>query len=329
MIRVLSILILASCSSLPPPGSCEVATTGNEVVDVVPVALAAGPATFDDLRFSPQLGKVVAAPEGTGQLFIIDPDTLEVLIADVPRGSGSADANATTVFVADRDGSQIVAIDAVGLTQVAAGPILGSPDYVRVAPTTGEVWVVIPGRSRLEILDPRSLAPIGSVIVSDLPEGLTFDDSGRAYVNTLGTIVAIDVARRVVVGEWDRGCAVSHGFPQVDETYGLAIGGCFSNGGVGVVTMDGDLRAGFEAGGGEAVLAYDHSRHHLYLRGDPGSTLDILATCSNGQLGLLASVPVPNSGHVSSSDDRGHVWVADATTGGVLLVTDPFPGTNR
>lgn len=331
MPRVLSmlVLVLVSCgSSLPPPGSCGVPTTGSETVVVVPVALADGPATFDDLRYSPQLHKVVAAPEGTGHVFLVDPDTLEVQIANVPRGVSSADASATTIFAADRAASQILAIDAVGLAKVAAGDVPGRPDYVRVSPTTGEVWVTIPARSRLEIFDPKSLAPIGSVIVPDPPEGLTFDDAGRAYVNALGTIVAIDVARRAVVGEWDRGCTIPHGFPQVDETYGLAIGGCLANGGAGVVTMSGDLRAGFEAGGGEAVLAYDHARHHFYLRSDPGSTLDILATCRDGQLGLLASVPIPNSGHASSADDRGHVWIADATTGGVVRVTDPFAGTH-
>ena len=325
--RTLPILIAASCGSLPPPGACEVATTGNEVVDVASIALADRPATFDDLRYSPSLGKVVAAPEGTGRLFLVDPDTLDVRSTDVPRGVGSADADATTVFVADRGASQILAIDALALAKRAAGEVPGSPDYVRVSPTTGEVWVTIPSRNRLEIFDPHSLAPIGRVTVPGPPEGLTFDGSGRAYVNTFDTIVAIDVARRVVVGEWTRGCTIPHGFPQVDEPFGLAFGGCFSSGGAGVVTTSGELRAGFEAGTGEAVLAYDATRHHLYLRGDPGATLDILAACSDGQLGLLASVPISNSGHASSADDRGHVWVADATTGGVLRVTDPFPGT--
>jgi hypothetical protein len=113
----------------------------------------------------------------------------------------------------------------------------------------------------------------------------------------------------------------------VDAQYQLAFGGCFSNGGVGVVTTRGELRAGFEAGGGEAIVAYDPVRHHLYVRGDPGDTLDLLATCSDGQLGVLARVPIPHDGHGASADDRGHVWVADATTGGVLRITDPFPAT--
>jgi hypothetical protein len=53
----------------------------------------------------------------------------------------------------------------------------------------------------------------------------------------------------------------------------------------------------------------------------------MLATCRNGELGVLAKVSIPNDGHATSADDRGHVWVADATTGGVLRVTDPFAAT--
>jgi len=91
--------------------------------------------------------------------------------------------------------------------------------------------------------------------------------------------------------------------------------------------MHGELRAGFEAGGGEAIVAYDHVRHHLYLRGDGSATLDLLATCRSGELGVLATVSISKEGHGASADDRGHVWVADATTGGVFRVTDPFAGT--
>lgn len=316
--RVLAVALLAGCSSLPPPGTCDAAAV---TITVEPVALG-GLAAYDDLRFAPALGKVVAAPEGTGAIYLIDPDSLAVEMLAVPRGVGSADASATTVYAADRDGNQIVAL-AGGIVHHGAVP--GAPDYVRVAPTTGEVWVTIPARDRLEIFDPRGLAPIGSVIVPGPPEGLTFDTAGRAYVNTLGSIIAIDVARRAIVGEWGRGCAIPHGFPQVDEALGLAVGGCAGGGGAGVVGFEGELRAGYQAGGGAAVLAYDHARHHLYLRGDPGTTLAVLAVCSDGELGELARVAIPGHGHASSADDRGHVWLADATTGGVLRVTEREP----
>jgi hypothetical protein len=323
MARTLWMIVLAACGNdVLPPGTCDVGSHG-QAVDVVPVSLG-GPAAFDDLRYSPELQRVVAAPMGTGAISLVDPDSLAVKMLPSPRGAGSADASATTVYAADRDQDAIVAIDVASQTTVATAHVPGTPDYVRFSPTTEEVWVTLPATNRLEILDAGSLAAIGSVTLPAPPEGLTLD-GGRAYTNANGRVVAVDVARRLVIGQWPTGCGYSHGFPQVDPSYHLAFGGCFADGGVGVATMQGELRAGFEAGGGEAVLAYDPRRHHLYLRADPGDTLYILATCTDGALATLATVPIPRGGHATSADDRGHVWVADATTGGLLRVTDPFP----
>jgi hypothetical protein len=275
------------------------------------------------MRYSPELGKVVAAPHGTGFISLIDPDTLALQNIGAPLGVESADASATTAYAADRASDHIVALDIATGATIATGAVPGTPDYVRFSPSTDEVWVSIPATSRLEIYDATTLVAIGSVTLAAPPEGLTLEGP-FAYTNANGRVTAVDVLQRVVVGEWEDGCGYSHGFPQVDTAYQLAFGGCFSNGGVGVVSMHSGMRAGFEAGGGEAIVAYDQVRHHLYVRGDGAPTLDLLATCSDGQLGVLASVQVSSDGHGASADGRGHVWVANADTGGVFRVTDPF-----
>lgn len=318
------LVLLAGCGNdLLPPGTCDVPTSGAAATVELVRLPGGGPATFDDMRYSPDLGKVVAAPHGTGVISLIDPDSMMLENLAAPTGVESADASATTVYAVDRPSDRILAIDIATGATVATARMAGTPDYVRFSPTTNEVWVSMPATNRLEILDAGSLAAIGSVTLPAPPEGLTFE-GGRAYANAWGDVVAVDAARRVVVGQWTTGCGYSHGFPQVDDTYHLAFGGCLKDGGVGVVTMQGDQRAGFEAGGDEAVLAYDPVRHHLYVRSDGTGTLHILAACSNGELGELESVVISAYGHAASADDRGHVWMADATTGGVLRITDPF-----
>ena len=316
--------LLAACGNdLPPPGSCDIGAA-SQVPEVRLVALP-GSGAFDDLRYSPELKRVVAAPHGTGFVSLIEPDSLDIASFAVPAGVESADASATTIYVADRPNHRIVALDVTTGDTLATGSVPGTPDYVRFSPATGEVWVSIPATNRIEILDAATLAAIGSVTLPAPPEGLTFDGD-RAYSNANGRVTAIDVAHRLVVGEWRTGCGYSHGFPQVDDPFQLAFGGCFANGGVGVVTMHGELRAGFEAGGGEAILAYEPKLHHLYVRGDGSSELYMFAACRDGELGQLAKVTLSPDGHGASADDRGHVWVADADTGGVYRVTDPFPG---
>ncbi|MBA2542202.1 MAG: hypothetical protein H0V17_21355 [Deltaproteobacteria bacterium] len=329
MTRCVLVLALVACGNdLPPSGSCAVpAASGEPVVTQVPLVGQA--ATFDDLHFAPALGKVVAAPEGVGRLFLVDPETLEVQTIGTSGGTASADADAQYVYALDRRNDQIVVYDVRDGGVLTSLPLDGNPDYIRLAPD-GELWVTLPGKDRIDVVaitsDPVSLTRVGSIAISGAPEGLTFGN-GRGYTQTGGRAVTIDLAERLVIGEHDTGCGASHGFPQVDDGYGLVIGGCAASGGAGVVSRDGELLTGFEAGGDAAVLAYDGARHHFYLRGDPGSDLAMLAVCPDGGMTEMARVQISDEGHASTVDDLGNVWVADATTGGLFRVSDPFAST--
>lgn len=159
----LGLVILAGCgNSLPPSGTCDVATNG-QTADLMLVALpGGGPATFDDLRYSPELMKVVAAPHGTGFISLIDPDSMVVQSVSAPLGIESADASATTVYAADRASDRIIPIDIATGTTVASQDVPGIPDYVRFSPATNEVWSRSPprtgSRSWTREASPRSVA---------------------------------------------------------------------------------------------------------------------------------------------------------------------------
>ena len=330
--RSLACIALAACggNSLPPPGTCDAMTsTAQPTVDSI--QLIGTQVGFDDLRFAPDLGKVVAVPEGPAFVYLVAADTGAITKIAVPAGTASADAKGTIVYGADRGNARIVIVDTVAGAMTGDVALGAGPDYVRASPTTDEVWVTLPGSSRIDYYtisgSPVTLAKAGSIAIGD-PEGLVFDGMGRAYTNDGGQVVQIDVATHAVTASWQDGCGGSHGFPQADPALGIAIGGCASNGGAGVVsTSSGAKLAGFEAGGGAAILAYDQTLHHLYLRGDGSSTLDILGVCGDGTLMKLASVEIPSRGHGASADQNGHVWVCDPINGGIIKVTDPFPVT--
>ena len=42
-----------------------------------------GGGSYDDLTYSHALGKIVAAPEGTGRVFIVDPESMAVTMIAV------------------------------------------------------------------------------------------------------------------------------------------------------------------------------------------------------------------------------------------------------
>jgi len=329
---VAALVTCAACgggNDLAPPGVCTAAGGATPVAE--PIQLVTGATSFDDLHYAPSLDKVVAAPAGAEKIFLIDPDDNTIItIADrIAPGTASADAVGALVFAVDRGGRRIEVVDVVLEALVGEEQLADTPDYIRASPMTNEVWVTFPGADRIDTFatsaTPPSATKTGSIDVAS-PEGLAFDGAGRAYTNSGGKLVQIDVATRSIVDTWSTGCDSSHGFPQVDTALGLAVSGCGDNGGAGVVASDsGAVRSGIEAGGGPAILAYDQTLHHLYLRGDGSPTLLVIGVCSDGGLAELARVAIPENGHGAAADGNGHAWVVDPDHGGIVRIVDPFP----
>jgi hypothetical protein len=331
LIPFLCFATVACSNDLPKVGQCDLGPTDGivppkaEVVDLV-----GSPATFDDLRFSPALGRVIAAPEGTGTIYLVHPDTSAIdKLSGLPTGVASIDADSRFVFALDRDAEEVLVVDASNGKVVTKGPVPGGPDYVRVSPLDNEVWVTKSGGIEVLALsndNPPTLRPSLSIDVPSGPEGLSFDADGfRAYVQGGASIIAIDVKEHRFLAEWPTGCFGSHGIPPVDTRRGLVFGGCsVAGGGVSVDAFTGKLDAGYEVGQGQAILAESSSLGHFYLRGDPGSDVAFLGVCRDGSMTLLGTATVSPHGHGMAADDSGHVWVADGTRGGLVRLTDPY-----
>lgn len=324
--------LLCACqpgNDLPSAGKCDAARAQIVAPTPEPVALAGEAAPFDDLWFSVALDRVIAIPEGHGVVYLVDPATLAVTSFSGFGAIATGDATATRLYLGDRGNDRVLVVDA------ASGSVLGqvelgaNPDYVRLAPDGRELWVTQPGHDRIAVyeLDDAGMAgPASYIDIDGGPEGLTFAPSGaRAYTQQFtGTLVVIDVATREVIDEWETGCAHAHGYPQIDEMRGLVISGCSSDGAAVVLDADeGQRKAGFSAGGDAAILAYNPTLEHFYLRGDPGGDLAILGLCDAGTLDELTRVDVADEGHGMVADPHGNVWVCDATHGGLLRVHDP------
>ena len=101
------VLVAIGCGNdLPPPGSCAIPSAAGEP-SVMAVPLVGHEAYFDDLHFAPALGKVLAAPEGVSQLYVVDPATLEVKTIATTGGTASADADAAFIYTVDRSNDRV------------------------------------------------------------------------------------------------------------------------------------------------------------------------------------------------------------------------------
>ena len=73
-------------------------------------------------------------------------------------------------------------------------------------------------------------------------------------------------------------------------------------------------------------MAYSPTLQHLYLRGDPGTSIAILAVSDVGGLSLLGTLEATAKGHCMAADDRGNLWVCDWKDGRLLRLPDHYPG---
>ena len=311
-----------------------------------PVSLAlpdgGGGIGFDDLRFSPELHRVLAPAGRTGRLDLIDPtahaiesiggfSTSDGFGGGHGDGTTSVDVGAGLLFATDRGRDEVVVIDAATRQLASTTKLAAGPDYVRWVEPSQEVWVTEPRTKQIEwfALAERKLVRKGAIPVPGGPESLVIDASrGRAYTHTWGdTTVVIDLAGHAEVARWKNGCKSSRGI-ALDEKRGLLFVGCAEGRATVLdVAHDGGQLSAAEAGRGVDIVAYSPQLAHLYVPSGDSATLTILGVTAAGKLDVLGSVAVAEGAHCVTADDAGHAYVCDPEHGALLVVTDPFPPT--
>jgi hypothetical protein len=321
--------------------SCSAQPRGTPV----PLPDGEGGIGFDDLRFSPALGKVLVPAGRTGSLDLVDPGTAAVTrISGFGRapsyggghgdGPTSVDEGEGLVFVTDRTAQQLVLVDPKKTAIVGRGPLAAAPDYVRYVAATHEVWVTEPAASQIEIfaLPAGGLPAVsrsGIIPVENGPESLVVDGRrGRAYTHRWQrSTLAIDVKTRKVVGEWLNGCAASRGI-AMEEEHGFLFAAC-SEGTVSVLDVedDGRILSSIARGSGFDVMGYAPRLGHIYVAGGVCKCLVVLGVSPAGALSLLGRLGAPGSTHCVVADDRRQAWVCDPDGGRIWRVFDTWPGT--
>ena len=299
---------------------------------------------FDDLRWSPSLGRVLVPGGRSGILDLVDPDTRAVVAVEgfskVGDYSGGHDDGPTSVdegegllFVTDRTSASVDVVDAAKRTIVARTALGSSPDYVRYVAATHELWVSEPSGSRLEILAldahavPPALHSVATIPLENGPESLVVDPArGRAYTHHWqASTVGIDVRTRAVVGTWPNGCAASRGI-DVEPEHGWVLAAC-NEGTLTVLDPNdgGRIVASIAAGAGYDVMGYAPKTRHAYLAGGACGCLTLVGLSTSGALGVLGRFDAPADTHCAVADDRGHAWVCAPSEGGLRRIADPFP----
>jgi hypothetical protein len=300
---------------------------------------------FDDLRYSATLHRVLVPAGRAGTLDLVDPDTLNVTsiagFGTVADYSGGHDDGPTSVdegngllYVTDRTTGKLDVVDPAAGRIVSSVALASGPDYVRFVQATNELWVTEPSADQVEILtlgqDPTAAPAHAAVVaVTNGPESMVIDNKrGRAYTHRWQTTtVAIDVATRAIVAEWQNGCAASRGI-ALDEERGFLFASC-SEGTTSVLDVgnDGKMLSTLARGSGFDVMGYAPKTGHLYLAGSSCGCLVTLGVSAQGALSFINRVNAAGSTHCAVADDAGHAWWCDQDRGSVWRVTDSSPPT--
>jgi DNA-binding beta-propeller fold protein YncE len=346
-------VILTSCTSChsgssggeaanaPPSGSVDGAGGG-----VAAVAMPGGSSGvgFDDLVFAPGIRKVLAPAGATGNLDLVDPDTMQVTAiggfsgaqgsfkGGHGDGTTSADEGRGLVFAMDRTSGKLHVVDPSAKAIVASVPLGGSPDYVRWVDATNEVWVTEPDSQQIEVFSlPQGPKPTPvhrtNIPVKGGPESLVIDRTRKKAFTHLwsGSSVVLDVAVHAAIATWPNGCSGSRGI-ALDAKRGFLFAGC-AEGKLVVLDIDhGGRQLGSAASGaGVDVISYDPMRAHAYLPGASSATMAFVGIAANGQPMVLGTVPTATGAHCVTADDRGNAWVCDPDRGQLLVFKDAYP----
>jgi len=294
---------------------------------------------FDDMGFAPSIHKLLVPAGRSGNLDLIDPDTMQVTAiggfssrksfgGGHGQGVTSADEGRGLLFATDRDAKQLIVVDPKTQSVIATAPLASGPDYVRYVSATSEVWITEPSAARIEVFslpDSGASKPVhvDFISIAGGPESLIIDNKrGRAYTHLwTDTTLAIDLKTRKIAARWKNGCRGSRGI-AMDDARGFLFVGC-DEGKLNVLDLNTGTQLGSaSSGSGVDIIAYNSHLAHAYLPGEESATMAIIGISGNGAATALATVKTAEGAHCAAADDRDQVYVCDPANGRVLIIKD-------
>jgi hypothetical protein len=243
-------------------------------------------------------------------------------------GPSSASVGDGLVFVGNRAGSAVCAVDAKSLKKQGCVTLPSSPDGVAYVGTTHEVWVTTPREDSITILEAGSTPKIKGKVAAKSPEGYAVD-AGRGFFYTNEEdgdhTLAFDVKTRAQVAKWDSGCGKEGPRGLALDVARRQLFVACATGKVNVLNAakDGAIIGSVAAGEGLDNIDYLESAHRVYAAGGRAGTLTVAEAAENGALKAISTVQTAPGGRVVVVDAHGTAYIADSKGGRVVVVKAP------
>ena len=240
-----------------------------------------------------------------------------------PSAAGVGDG---VVYIGNRAGAQVCAVDARSLEKKGCVGLPSPPDGVAWVATTREVWVTTPRDGSVTILDAKdgAVPKLAGRIPIAHPEGYAVDAGrGLFYTNDEedDRTLAIDVRQRAVVATWNPGCGKGgpRGLALDSRRRHLFFVACPNSIKLLDAGRSGAVLGELDIGAGADNIDYLEAQHLVYAAAGRAGRLTVAEVSESGALTKVWSAPVAEGGRVVVVDARGAAYVADSKGGRIVV----------
>jgi len=226
-------------------------------------------------------GTLFVTSESSGALFKVDLDLNYPSLSRVSElpGSGATHGVAlmmdhNVAFITRSEENTVDVFDPTSLRLLTRIPVADDADAILYVPSARLVYVANGDTKIATLIDPEQRITVGTVPLPGRPEFPALDSqTGVLYQNLedIDSIVAIDVAKRALIGEWSLAPCEGPSGMAIDSDERRLFAVCSRNATLVVFDLESHrVITSLKIGGGPDSVAFDGTLHRIYSAGKAG-----------------------------------------------------------
>ena len=254
--------------------------------------------------------------ESSGALYKVNLDMNYPSVSKVSElpGSGAAHGVAlmmdrNVAFVTRSEENSVDVFDPTSLRLLTRIPVADDADAILYVPSAKLVYVANGDAKIATLIDPEKRMTVGTVPLPGRPEFPALDSkTGVLYQNLedIDSIVAIDVAKRAVIGQWSLAPCEGPSGMAIDSEQRRLFSVCSRNATLVVFDLESHrVIKSLEIGGGPDSVAFDGTLHRIYSAGKAGRLTVIQQDSPNGYW-VLDEIRTHYGAHTLVLDPMSH-----------------------
>jgi DNA-binding beta-propeller fold protein YncE len=262
--------------------------------------------------------------ESSGALFKVELDPNHPSVSSVSEMPGTGAAHGIAVlpeaniaFVTRSEENTVDVFDPISLQQLKSIPVADDADAILYVLSAKLVYIANGDAKLATLIDPVKRVTVGAIPLAGKPEFPALDpQTGLLYQNLedINSIVAIDLGKRSVVGQWSFAPCEGPSGMAIDSDQRRLFAVCSRNARLVVFDLETHrVIMSLKIGGGPDSVAFDPTLHRIYSAGKAGK-LTVIQQDGPNAYRVLEEIRTHYGAHTLAVDPVSHkVFVAYAS----------------